>query len=455
MIEARDEETIIAQCTPSGSGAIALLRISGNQAIPITQQLGVLVNKKELCKQPTHTIHYGYIIGQNKKIIDHVLFLLMRAPQTFTGQDTVEITCHNNPFIIDSIIQLAIKNGARIAERGEFTKRAFLNKKIDLAQAESINELIHAHTEQALQKSMAQLEGSLSHWFKKLEDQLLQAHGLCEASFEFLEEDISFDINIQNLIKNTIDEILEIEKQYNQQQQIKDGFRVTLIGTVNAGKSSLFNKLVKAERAIVTEIAGTTRDVIEAGIYRDHSYITFVDTAGLRETNEQIEQEGIKRSFNEAEKADIILLLSDSSQLLSTHESHIYQKLSDKYKEKIIHISSKIDLKKEFNLRNNTIKVSTLTEEGIAQLEFTIKSKIAKQLDNLTSPYLLNTRQIHLLQHLKNDLQITLTMTEKPLEHELISIHLKDALQNLTELTGKTLSESSINKVFEQFCIGK
>ncbi|KKQ20137.1 MAG: tRNA modification GTPase MnmE [candidate division TM6 bacterium GW2011_GWA2_36_9] len=420
MFEVRDEETIIAQCTPSGSGAIALLRVSGENALEIAQKFAVLPHKKFFRDLPSHTIHYGQIIDESNHTIDHVLFLLMRAPQTFTGQNTIEITCHNNPFIIAAIINQAIKHGARIAQRGEFTKRAFLNKKIDITQAEAINELIHAHTEQALKKSLTQLEGSFSHWINKIEEKLLHALSLCEASFEFVEEDVNFD------------------------QQIKLSIHAVI-----------HNKLIKTERAIVTEIAGTTRDVIEAGIYRNQSYITFVDTAGLRETEEKIEQEGIKRSFKEAEKADIILLIIDSSQKLSQLEENLYNSLIKQYQPKVIPIASKIDLSQQNNFIPDALKVSALTNQGIDTLEQKIKEKMNALLNNYTAPYLLNQRQFKLLEQLKKPLKHIAKMTHETIEHELLSIHLRDALELLTELSGKSLSDRSIDDIFKNFCVGK
>lgn len=455
MFEVRDEETIVAQCTPSGSGAIALLRMSGKFAFEIAQKFALLSHKKNLTALPSHTIHYGQIIDENSKSIDHVLFLLMRAPQTFTGQDTIEITCHNNPFIIEKIIQLAIKHGARLAQRGEFTKRAFLNKKIDLSQAEAINELIHAHTEQALQKSLAQLEGSFSNWIKKIEEKLLHALSLCEASFEFIEEDVNFDDQIKQSIRKVIQHIVTLEKEYNQQQQIKEGIRIALIGSVNAGKSSLFNKLIKTDRSIVTDIAGTTRDAIEAGVYRNQSYITFVDTAGLRETEEKIEQEGIKRSFKESEKADIILLIIDSSQTLSQKEQEIYNTLLKQHQNKIIPILSKVDLKKHPTFIPHALEISIVADQGLDSLEQEIKNKMAKILNTHNSPYLLNKRQFHLLEQLKKPLEQIAQMTNKSIEYELLSIHLRDALERITELSGKNLSDRSIDEIFKHFCVGK
>jgi len=455
MIEVRDEETIIAQCTPSGSGAIALLRISGKKSFPIAQELSDFPSKKNLSEQKTHTIHYGLVLDRNKTTIDHVLFLLMRAPQTFTGEDTVEITCHNQSLIIEAILSEAIHHGARLAQRGEFTKRAFLNKKIDLSQAEAINELIHAHTEQALKKSLSQLEGSFSNWLTKIEEDLLQAYALCEASFEFIEdEDINFDEQIKNIIQTALKKIIELESQYQHQKNIKEGFRIALVGSVNAGKSSLFNTLIKSNRAIVTEVAGTTRDVIETGLYKNQTYITFVDTAGLRETKEKIEKEGIKRSFEEAQKADLILLLTDNSQPLTPQQEKIYQNLTNQFSSKIIPIQSKSDLNKE-SLPPESIALSTHTGDGIKEVEEHITKRLNKLLEAHQSPYLLNKRQYTLINHLKKSLTSLVKMVEKPLEHELLSIHLKDSLETLTEMSGKTLSDQSINKIFNQFCIGK
>ena len=278
----RDEQTIIAQCTPAGAGAIALLRMSGDDAITIADSIAQLTSKIKLSDCATHTIHYGWVTDQDGNHIDQVLFLLMKAPRTFTGQNTVEITCHNNPFIIEQIIAQTIAYGARIADKGEFSRRAFLNGKIDLVQAEAINELIHANTQQALKKSLSQVEGSLSHWIETIQTELFKARAYCEASFEFIDEEINFAPQIKENIKNILSTITQLKKSFDQQSQIRQGLRIALIGSVNAGKSSLFNALLGKDRAIVTNIAGTTRDVIEAGVYRDGNYWTFVDTAGLR-----------------------------------------------------------------------------------------------------------------------------------------------------------------------------
>ncbi len=455
ILEIRDEEVIIAQCTPSGNGALALLRLSGKNTFCIANKIAQLPSKKSISQVPTHTIHYGYVIDEQQKHIDQVLFLVMHGPQTFTGQDTVEITCHNNPFIVEAIINQVIQHGARLAEPGEFTKRAFLNKKIDLAQAEALNELIHAHTQKALEQSLAQLEGSLSQWITIIEEELIQAISLCEASFEFLEDTVNFDDQIRTIISTLLEKITHIANQEDHQQHIKEGIRIALIGSVNAGKSSLFNKLLKKERAIVTEIPGTTRDVIEAGIYRYQSYITLVDTAGIRQTDELIEKEGIKRSFEEAARADIILLIIDNSKALSNQEAEQYNLLRNNFKEKIITVATKNDLKQKDSLLDNAaIAVSNKTGQGIEILETTISAKINTLLQT-SSAYLLTKRQYHLLHQLKKDLSQITSMISETVEYELVSIHLHDTLEKLILLTGKDITDRSINQIFERFCIGK
>ena len=466
MILAHDEQTIIAHCTPSGPGALALIRISGLDARTVAAKFSALVNKKnKLESVNTHTIHFGYIVDDQQKNIDQVLFLVMDGPQTFTGQDTVEITCHNNSFIIQAIIEQAIKHGARPAQPGEFTKRAFLNNKIDLTQAEAINELIGAHTQQALKKSLAQLEGSFSHWIDSIQKKLLQALTLCEASFEFLEdEDINFDAQIRKIIAQIVQEINESNVQYGHQKHIREGLRIALIGAVNAGKSSLFNALVKQDRAIVTEIAGTTRDVIEAGMYHEGTYLTFVDTAGLRQTHDRIEQEGIKRTFIEAEKADVILLLLDSSGPISTPAETIYHDLVARYGSKIIGLASKCDqiqslgnITTDLNKKYNTsfLPISAVTQYNLEQLKKQLFEKIRSLQTHENLPFLINQRQHILLHDTEKALGELEKKIVKTIEYELISIHLKDILEKLAELTGKTISELSLDMIFKQFCVGK
>ncbi|MBA3954255.1 tRNA uridine-5-carboxymethylaminomethyl(34) synthesis GTPase MnmE [Candidatus Dependentiae bacterium] len=459
MLLNRDEETIIAQCTPQGSGALALLRLSGVNARSIVANMASLPGKKSIIQVPTHTVHYGWVTDSYGTKIDQVLFIVMDGPKTFTGQDVIEITCHNNQFIIDAIIAQAIAYGARVAHGGEFTKRAFAHNKIDLLQAEAINELIHANTQLALKKSLAQLEGSFSHWMVAIEKELVRALAWCEASFEFLDEEEEFGVQIKKHIQELLTQLMQLKKTFDQQQQIRQGIRIALIGSVNAGKSSLFNALLNQKRSIVTPIAGTTRDVIESGVYRNGNYWTLADTAGLRQTTDSIEKEGIQRSFDEAHKADIIILVFDGSRVLTPEEHTIYTKLLSDYASKIILVHNKADLPEITDhalVPLRTLVLSAHTRQSLESLEQLIEDKIALLFHALESPFLLNQRQFTLVLGLEKKLHEIVAMLSVPfVQYELVSYHLKDALEHVSELTGKSVSEAGMDMVFKEFCVGK
>ena len=452
-----DEQSIIAQCSPKGAGALAILRLTGSDAIAIADRISHFSGNKTLATQSSHTIHYGKVIDAKKNGIDTVIFLLMHGPKTFTGQDTVEITCHNNPFIIEAIINRAIETGARIAQPGEFTRRAVINNKMDLIQAEAINDLIHANSQEGLKRSLSQLEGSLSHAIHSIEQKLVQALALSEASFEFLdEEDLEFHKQIETILQEIMDKISHIRSSFEQQKQIRQGVRIALIGSVNAGKSSLFNRLFGSNRAIVTSQAGTTRDVIEAGLYRDGLYWTIIDTAGLRQADDHIEKEGIKRSYQEAEKADIILLIKDSSRPLSQEEIAIYSEIEQRHLSKIISLYSKADMVfKGFIPDPQSLHISVHDSHSTDQLTEKIQAKIKALFETDGSNYLLTQRQNSLLIRLENKLQEVQSLIQSDCQYELVSHQLNDALSDLSELTGKTISEAAMDAVFREFCVGK
>ncbi len=454
----RDDETIIAQCTPRGNGALALIRISGISARSIANNMSKLPGNKRLINQESHTVHYGWVIDHEGKPIDQVLFIVMDAPRTFTGQDTIEITCHNNQFLIEAIIEQAISRGARLAQPGEFTRRAFMLGKIDLIQAEAINELIQAQTQMALKKSLAQLDGSFSYWVEIIEKELIKTLAWCEASFEFLDEEGDFGDHLKLYLDRIFEKLTDIKKTFNAQQQIRQGVRIALIGSVNAGKSSLFNMLLNQKRSIVTDIAGTTRDSIEAGLYRNGNYWTLIDTAGLRSTNDSIEQAGIQRSLDEAHSADIIILVLDGSRLLAAEETQVYQNIIANYGTKVLLVQNKCDLPEAATcLSGKTcIKVSSMTGAYSDVLEQALEEKIIQLFAASESPFLVNQRQYNLLMGLERRLHAIQTLlTSSAIAYELVSYHLKDALECLSELTGKTVSEVGMNAVFKEFCVGK
>jgi len=453
-------DTIIAQCTPQGSGALALLRLSGTNAFTVGKKMANLASGKTLDHLKTHTIQYGWVVDTQGNHIDQVLFLIMHAPKTFTGENTLEITCHNNPFIIDAIIQQAIGHGARLAQPGEFTKQAVINNKLDILQAEAINELIHANTQQAMKQSLAQLQGSLSQHITDIESHLVKALALSEASFEFIEEDVSFDQQINEQLSKVSTAITTIHKQFDQQKQIRQGVRVAIIGTVNAGKSSLFNTLLGTQRAIVTSQAGTTRDTVEASIYYSGNYITLVDTAGLRKTNDAIEQEGINRSWNEAAQADIIFLVYDGSQNVSIQAQAIYQKILEHYPEKIIVIRNKADqannTPNKLPIVKDMLSFSSKNGTGQQELHSLLVEKIAELTQHGTTPFLLNQRQYTLVCSVEKKVHEAYKLLKKDrIAHELLSYHLQQAIAELGQLSGKTIHEKMLNSVFSTFCVGK
>lgn len=487
MHHTRDDETIIALCTPRGSGAIALLRISGVTAVSIATAMSKLPQDKLLSEQQTHTIHYGWVVDAQGQHIDQVMFFLMRAPSTFTGQDTVEITCHNNQFLIEAVIERAVMLGARLAQEGEFARRAYMQGKIDLVQAEAIDDLIHANTQFALKKSLAQVEGSFSSWIQRIEQRLIKATAWCEASFEFLDEGGDFVVEIKQQLHDILTKITQLQQSFGLQKHIRQGIRIACIGSVNVGKSSLFNKLIGQNRAIVADVAGTTRDSIECGVYRDGVYWTFIDTAGLRQTHDYIEQEGIERSKREAQQADVILLAFDCSRDLTSEEKIVYDSIMQEHAQKIILVGTKVDLAlnsstelrmSEYRRENLTpapltlssskgqavsnkkayeaIPISTVTGVGIMQLEQALDEKIAQLLQSHDAPFLVNKRQHQLLQRLAQNITTTVGFCNQScIQYELIAYHLKDALEQLSELTGKSVSEAALDAVFKEFCVGK
>ncbi|MBN2267287.1 MAG: tRNA uridine-5-carboxymethylaminomethyl(34) synthesis GTPase MnmE [Candidatus Babeliaceae bacterium] len=457
--EIKKHDVIVALSTPRGPGALALIRLTGDGVLSVVDPLARLPGGVRLSDKPSHTVAFGRIVDEQETILDQVLFIVMRGPRTFTGEDTIEISCHNNPFIIESIIQLFLRQGARMAQPGEFTRRAVENERITLVQAEAVGELIHAPTEMALKKALAQLEGSLAYWIESLEKRLLQVIALCEASFEFLEEDVDFRGQIRDLLVSLQAEVARARESFDLQRHIKEGFRIALIGTVNAGKSSLFNKLVGVQRAIVTPRPGTTRDTIEASCSRHGLFWTFIDTAGIRQTADEIEQEGIRRSLQEAARADVIVLVFDGTKELSAQVQAVYDELWQKHAAKIIVVKSKVDLvqvKLPEEFERAAIALSTVTGVNVDLLEQRINDKIQELLARSQTPFMMNKRLYHLLGELQQRLLEVQKLVDAPVMHyELISHELRSALESLAEMSGKTVSSKMLDLVFQEFCVGK
>lgn len=459
MLYTHDDDVIVAQCTPTGPGAIALIRISGTQAVSVADAFCLLASGKKIADCTSHTVHFARIINVTGQIIDQVMVTLMRAPKTFTGQDTVEITSHNNQFIVEEILARAIGAGARMAQPGEFTRRAVLNDKMDLLQAEALNDLIHANTQQIARQALSQLEGSFSAWIASIERELLRANAFCQASFEFIDEEMTFDQPIRESLAAILHILVTIKRTFTPQQHIRQGIRIALIGSVNVGKSSLFNMLIGTQRAIVSSQAGTTRDTIEAGLYRNGAYWTLIDTAGLRHTNDAIEQEGIKRSHMQAEQADIVLLVVDGSRQLRPAEMTEYQALYERYSSKSLIVFTKSDLAQVLHSwaphEQSPLRVSSVTLASLGKLEKVMAARIEQIIAQAASPYLVNQRQYHLLLGLEQQLHAIQEQLGDTIAYEILSYHLSDALALLSEISGKSASEKAMDAVFREFCVGK
>lgn len=451
--------TIVACCTAPGKAALALIRLSGPDARFITHQAATLPGATNLTQVASHTISYGFITDDAGAHIDQVLFLVMNAPKTFTGEEVVEITCHNNPFIIDAILERLVSLGAVPARPGQFTQRAVENDKIDLLQAEGLHDLITAPSRASAKVSLSQLEGSLSAVMTEVEHNLVGLASLVEASFEFSEEehiDLDFDRLVRERLNSEIVRIEGILASQHTVTQLREGVRIALIGSVNAGKSTLMNALLGRKRAIVSDQAGTTRDSIEASMSNGQHSWTFIDTAGLRETDDTIEQEGIVRTRDAAQGADIVCIVIDGSRALDTVEQREYDQLAQEYAEKALIIQTKAELSADPLLVNTGLSlfiVSAQTGIGMDALQQEITERVTQLYTAAETPFVLNQRHLALLEHVLQALRGIVGMDSGV--YELVAARLHEALALLTEMTGHTVTKQVMDNVFSTFCIGK
>ena len=448
------KDTITAISTALGIGAISIIRISGNDAISITNSI---FKGKDLTKEDSHTIHYGHIIDE-EEIIDEVLVSIMRAPKTFTCEDVVEINCHGGIATTNKILELILLKGARLAEPGEFTKRAFLNGRIDLVEAESVMDLIDAKTEQARKLSINQLDGKVSNIIRTFRQKLLELLASIEVNIDYPEyediEEITND-NIKNEIRYIKEELNKIIRESENGKIIKNGIKVAIVGRPNVGKSSILNRFLDEEKAIVTDIEGTTRDIVEGQVSIDGILFNFVDTAGIREAKDLVEQIGIERSKNEINNADLVLLVLNNNEELRKEDEELIQKLP---KNSII-VINKMDLDNKLDvdsIEKEKVFINTVDIDGIAPLKEKIKEMFnLEQINNVDCTYLSNARQISLAKEAYNiikDIEIGL---ENEVPTDLIEIDIKRIWEKLGEILGETYSEELIDQLFTQFCLGK
>ncbi len=446
------EDTIVANATALVPSGVAIVRISGKDALKIGTSL---FSKKEGITP--RKAYFGKILDTKGNILDEGLLLYFKAPHSFTGEDVVELHLHGSVPVVKKVIEEAINLGARLAEPGEFTKRAFLHGKIDLVQAEAIAQLIEAKTEKASKAAVNILEGKLSSQIKELRDKLLELEGLIEAELNFPEDVEEIDIN---QIKTTLEEVLnkidELLRTYKKGKLLSEGIKLAIVGRPNVGKSSLFNALVGYERAIVSDIKGTTRDFIEEQFSIRGYPVKLIDTAGIRDAKDQIEKLGIEKAKEKINEADIILFVFDASQGLTEEDLQILENVKDKNP---IIVGNKIDLgiaeEKIKDYYNDVILVSTKTKEGLKRLEEEIVNRLGL-LDNVDTDVYINIRHQEALQKAKRILEnLNKNLDFYENQKELIMLDIREANQYLKEILGEIHTEDVLGKIFSSFCIGK
>jgi tRNA modification GTPase len=448
-------DTIAAISTALGVGGISIIRVSGPESIEIVNKL---TKMKKLIDVPSHTINYDHIVD-NDKIVDEVLITVMRAPRTFTCEDIVEINAHGSIATTNYILRLLLNNGCRLADPGEFTKRAFLNGRIDLMQAESVIDLINSKTEKSRSLAINQLDGKVSNMIRNLRDEIIQIVSNIEVNIDYPEyEDIEIITN-EKILPNLYNLEKKLEKILTDSKDgilIKDGIKTSIIGKPNVGKSSLLNKLINEDKAIVTDIEGTTRDIVEGKISLDGILLNIIDTAGIRETSNLVESIGVKKSLELIENSDLILYVLSNNDKISSKELEILNRIKDK---NYIVVVNKCDLTCNIDLPEgikNVVYISALENKGIEEL----KEKIQEiynlgniETENMT--YLSNARSISLVEKSLNSLKEVIKGIDKNLPIDMVEIDLKEVWNTLGEIIGETYEDELIDQLFSRFCLGK
>jgi len=459
------DDTIAAIATPLGEGGLAVLRISGPEALLIGDRCFKPAGRSapRLSNAPTHTVHFGHILNKGKRV-DEALVTVMLAPRTFTREHVIEIACHGGVLPAKMVLETVLQNGARLATPGEFTRRAFLNGRIDLAQAEAVADLIHSRTELALRAASEQLAGKLSHHINKLRDQLMQTLAHIEAHIDFPDEDIAPDTRAQLIarLQSVADAIERFLRHASEGQILRRGIRVAIAGRPNAGKSSLLNQLLGRDRAIVSVIPGTTRDTIEETANIRGLPIIFIDTAGLREARDEIEIEGIRRSRESFQNAEFILHVLDSSEPLTQADRMYLEEFSAK---KRILVLNKTDLPEQFHFGRAKVeamshaamvRVSCLTGDGLEDLKDAIKELAwSGEIRAEMLEVMINARHQEALERSHEAVLRTLEALGTGISVELAALDLRLAVNAIGEIVGQTTNEDLLDMIFSQFCIGK
>ncbi|HHO1728866.1 TPA: tRNA uridine-5-carboxymethylaminomethyl(34) synthesis GTPase MnmE [Staphylococcus aureus] len=458
-----DLDTITSISTPMGEGAIGIVRLSGPQAVEIADKL--YKGKHLLNDVPSHTINYGHIIDpESKEVIEEVMVSVLRAPKTFTREDIIEINCHGGILTINRVLELTMTYGARMAEPGEFTKRAFLNGRIDLSQAEAVMDFIRSKTDRASKVAMNQIEGRLSDLIKKQRQSILEILAQVEVNIDYPEYDDVENATTEFLLEQSKEIKQEINRLLDTGAQgkiMREGLSTVIVGKPNVGKSSMLNNLIQDNKAIVTEVAGTTRDVLEEYVNVRGVPLRLVDTAGIRETEDIVEKIGVERSRKALSQADLILFVLNNNEALTQEDYTLYEVVKN---EDVIVIVNKMDLEQNIDINEvkdmigdtPLIQTSMLKQEGIDELEIQIRDLFfGGEVQNQDMTYVSNSRHISLLKQARQTIQDAIDAAESGVPMDMVQIDLTRTWEILGEIIGETASDELIDQLFSQFCLGK
>ncbi|ELV3803407.1 tRNA uridine-5-carboxymethylaminomethyl(34) synthesis GTPase MnmE [Staphylococcus aureus] len=458
-----DLDTITSISTPMGEGAIGIVRLSGPQAVEIADKL--YKGKHLLNDVPSHTINYGHIIDpESKEVIEEVMVSVLRAPKTFTREDIIEINCHGGILTINRVLELTMTYGARMAEPGEFTKRAFLNGRIDLSQAEAVMDFIRSKTDRASKVAMNQIEGRLSDLIKKQRQSILEILAQVEVNIDYPEYDDVEDATTEFLLEQSKEIKQEINRLLDTGAQgkiMREGLSTVIVGKPNVGKSSMLNNLIQDNKAIVTEVAGTTRDVLEEYVNVRGVPLRLVDTAGIRETEDIVEKIGVERSRKALSQADLILFVLNNNEALTQEDYTLYEVVKN---EDVIVIVNKMDLEQNIDINEvkdmigdtPLIQTSMLKQEGIDELEIQIRDLFfGGEVQNQDMTYVSNSRHISLLKQARQTIQDAIDAAESGVPMDMVQIDLTRTWEILGEIIGETASDELIDQLFSRFCLGK
>lgn len=453
-------DTIAGISTPRGEGGIGIIRISGTEAFEILEKIFVPKSKKKISELKNFSINYGHIVDR-EEVVDEVMVSIMKSPNTYTKEDIVEINCHGGFVITEKVLEVVLKNGARIAEAGEFTRRAFLNGRIDLTQAEAIIDIIHGKTEKAISLSLNQLRGDLKEQIEHLKKLILDVAAHINVVLDYPEEGIDDPLpqNLVDNLKEVVDTTNTLISSYDKGKLIKEGIKTGIVGKPNVGKSSLLNSILREERAIVTHIPGTTRDIIEEVVNLKGIPLILVDTAGIRKTDDVVENIGVEKSKKILQEADLILFVIDGSRELDEEDLKIYDSIQS---DNVIGILNKIDVEKIADISKLTkikkwIEISAMKNIGIDEMEEKIYRHIISENieDSSQKLTITNVRHKSALEKTKQSVENMFETIDGGLPMDLLAVDIKGALDSLSEITGEISSEDLLDHIFSNFCVGK